>query len=284
MLIKDWLSQKTDYLTSNSVATARLDLLVLLQDALNIGKATLLAKLDEELPAALMHKLDHQIIRRANHEPLAYIRGRSEFYGRNFMVNSHTLQPRPETETMIDLLKSIIKLQIGSGPLFILDIGTGSGCLAITAKLEAPEAVVIATDISENCLRLSRKNADLIGAEVRFLRGDLIEPIAEKFLQTSILLTNLPYVPDSHTVNQAAMHEPKLAIFGGEDGLDLYRRLFKQIYNSKNKPRFILTESLPFQHKQLVQIANSSNYDLKMSEDFIQVFEDITNSAVQLPA
>ncbi len=86
-------------------------------------------------------------------------------------------------------------------------------------------------------------------------------------------MANLPYVPDSHTINQSAMHEPSIAIFGGADGLDLYRQMFDQISNIKYQISLVLTESLPFQHEELAQIASSHHFEIAKSEDFIQVFK-----------
>lgn len=278
MRLDAWLVQKTNQLKDASVSSSRLDCLVLLEDSLGKDRSWLLAHPETECKGQTLTLLNEQIERRAGHEPLAYIRGKSEFYGREFLVTADTLEPRPETETIIDLLKKHIPTSIRVRPLYILDVGTGSGCLAITAKLEFPTSTVYATDISEPCLEVAKKNAENLKADVQFYKGNLLEALpASATTETCIILANLPYVPDEHTINQAAMFEPKTAIFGGPDGLDLYRRLFYQIasnlqFDSK-KPQYVLTESLPFQHKELTQIAKSGGYKLKMSENFIQVFE-----------
>lgn len=301
MYIKQWLSKSVSDLKQTGIVTARLDCLVLLEDATHKDKSYLLAHPELPLQNLVLKRLNQQIERRCRHEPLAYIRGKSEFYGREFKVTPDTLEPRPETETMIDLLKQKVashkslvasqktadwRLQTGDnnflledGPpapvaMGLVDVGTGSGCLAVTAKLEIPNADVIATDISEACLKVARQNAKQHDAKIAFYRGNLLQPIPPSafHLSSSIIMANLPYVPDSHTINEAAMHEPKTAIFGGEDGLDLYRRLFKQTSKILNKPRFILTESLPFQHQAMKNIAKAADYRLSGSEDFIQVF------------
>lgn len=276
MKLNDWLSYTTKKLEQASVPTARLDSLVLLEDALGKDKSYVLAHPELELVEPTLKKLNSKIERRLIHEPLAYIRGKSEFYGREFFVTADTLEPRPETETIIELLKSHLPPLIKDGPLYIVDVGTGSGCLAATAKLEFPESDVLATDISNACLLIAKKNASALNADVQFLRGDLLEPLPDSvFKNPYLIVANLPYVPDEHTINQAAMHEPRLAIFGGPDGLDIYRNMFKQIDNLKYKPQYVFTESLPFQHKDLTQIAAKSGYKLKTSEDFIQLFENI---------
>ncbi len=183
-------------------------------------------------------------------------------------MSKDVLEPRPESETMIELLK---KLPLPKKPL-IADIGTGSGALAITAKLEIPGAEVIATDIDIKCLAVAKNNTQRLGAEVKFFKGDLLEPIFK--FKPSALLCNLPYVPDNYHLNSAAMNEPKIAIFGGPDGLDLYRRLFDQIDYLETKPTYILTESLPPQHKKLAKVAKKHSYKLAQTTDFIQVFKN----------
>lgn len=275
MKIDDWLACATEQLKTAGISTARLDCLVLLEDATGKDRSWLLAHPDHILPGSIADELQEQVERRSKHEPLAYIRGRSEFYGREFLVTPDTLEPRPETETMVALALQVIgdRLRIGEN-LTLVDIGTGSGCLAITIKLEIPNIEVVAVDISDKCIKVAQENAKKLRTKIEFYTGNLLEPIYNLQPTTyNLVLANLPYVPDGHTINQAAMFEPKHAIFGGSDGLDIYRKLFKQIMSLSHKPEYILTESLPFQHKELTQIAKEVNYKLKTSEDFIQVFQ-----------
>lgn len=251
------------------IHTSRLDALVLLEDIAGKDRAWLLAHPEFELKPTALKRLLEKLRRRASHEPLAYIRGKSEFYGREFMVTPDTLQPRPETETMIELLKKLKP----SNPAIVADIGTGSGAIAISVKLEWPETEVYATEINAAALKISKKNAKRLKAGIRLYRGDLLEPLLTVDSRFSVLLCNLPYVPDSHTINEAAMQEPRVAIFGGPDGLGLYRRLFDQVKLLSEEPAYILTESLPFQHEALADIAKSSGYTQSQKQDFIQVFK-----------
>jgi release factor glutamine methyltransferase len=286
--IGEWISNITGIFESSGVPTARLDALILLEDAIGRDRAWLLANTDVGLHQVCestgLTLLKKNINRRIRHEPLAYIRGKSEFYGREYLVTPNTLQPRSETETMITLIKNLLEnipAVSKTRSWKIVDVGTGSGCLAVTAKLELPTSEVYATDINNKALNIARKNAKLLGADVKFHLGNLVEPLSNIDLLHSssklAVLANLPYVPDSHTINKAALHEPKIAIFGGVDGLDLYRDLFAQILKFKLKSDYILTESLPFQHFDMQKLALSHGYKLLQSEDFIQVFINIKN-------
>lgn len=286
-------------LRASDISTARLECLVMLEDATGKDRAWLLAHPEFEISIPKVKKLNYQIKRRAKHEPFAYIRGKSEFYGREYIVSADTLQPRPESETMITLLADLVessKLNVESKNgdrkhdkgndikkrrLTVIDVGTGSGCLAITTKLELPQLKVIATEISKSALTIARQNAKKNAADIIFCQGNLLDPVPTSyFLHSTIVIANLPYVPDNHTINQAAMYEPKLAIFGGPDGLDIYRQLFHQIATRLlavqfKGVRYVITESLPPQHKVITKIAQNAGFSLRQVEDFIQVFESI---------
>jgi len=283
MDIHELLAESTKKLKNDGIPTARLDALVLLEDYLKKDRAWILAHPDAKI--AKSNKLFiHSIERRAQHEPLAYIRGRTEFYGREFLVDKLVLVPRPESETMIDLALKVIGERLEDrvnaspedGPRAVVDVGTGSGALAITMKLEMPRVEVIGVDISSDCLKIAKRNAAELGADIKFYQGNLLAPLSNLKPLTSnlVILANLPYVPDGYSINEAAKHEPKLALFGGPDGLNLYRRLFKQL------PKFtvdglrltVLTESLNFQHAELTRIAKKAGYEQIASRDLIQVF------------
>ncbi len=270
MKVSRWLDEQIKKLERAGIGTARLDGLVLLEDAAGRDRAWLLAHPEFELSERQIKKLDQQIKRRLEHEPLAYIRGETEFYGRQFYIDHRVLEPRSESEAMIDLLKKLCESHTIKQ---VLDIGTGSGALAITAKLELPGVEVVATDIDNGCLKVAGKNSDHLKAKVTLIKANLLEfgEARTMFFET-VILANLPYVPTVHTINQAAMHEPARAIFGGTDGLDLYRQLFKQLRSPKHQLPFVLTESLPPQHPELANIALANRYKLAQTDDFIQLF------------
>jgi release factor glutamine methyltransferase len=273
MTVEVWIKAAEEKLMSASVPTARLDCLVLLEDCLNTNRTQLLAHPEQKLCNEQINLLDGQIARRVAHEPLAYIRGKTEFYGREFIVNKHVLEPRPESETMIDLLKNLLQhnpFTSGVRPWKLIDMGTGSGCLGITAKLENPKLDVDLIDIDPQALKIAQRNAKKSATGVHCLKGDLLSDVPKSY---DIILANLPYVPDNFQINPAALHEPQLAIYGGLDGLDVYRRLFNQVEKIKTKPRIVLTEALPPQHTELAKIAGAAGFKLTKTDDFIQQFE-----------
>lgn len=276
MRSNDWLNQATKKLQSNGIGTARLDALVLLEDVIGTDRGRLLAEPERELTTAQADKLEKLLKWRAQHEPLAYVRGKTEFYGREFMITPAVLEPRPESETMIELLKQLAKA--GKLPtrnrnlLKIADVGAGSGALGITAKLEFSGIYEVAIDLLEidpKAAAVAKTNVDKFTMNARIILSDLLENAKRDY---DILLCNLPYVPDNYLVNEAAQHEPRIALFGGPDGLDLYRRLFDQVALLAVQPLYILTESLPAQHTTLEVIASEQNYLLAITDDFIQVF------------
>ena len=228
-------------------------------------------------------KLDKLLKRRAKGEPLAYILGTREFYGREFRVDADVLIPRPETESLVDLALEVIggpksgvkekvrpkggflKKEPGEAPEWrILEIGTGSGCIATTLNLEMGlkgiSGVVTAVDVSRAALKRAWENAARLGAEVRFLESDLLYGI-EKTENFDILIANLPYVNrEWRWLDFSGLdYEPALALYAEEKGLALYKRLFKELMG---KTRWVILEADPCQHEELVEIARESGYTL----------------------
>jgi release factor glutamine methyltransferase len=291
---RSWLLAAEKQLASTSVDTARLDALVLLEDMLGIDRTRILAEPAMEISTEQVARLEKLLKRRAGNEPLAYIRGHAEFYGREFVLTSAVLQPRPESEAMIDMLKqlaaggellaattdskrgSIKSSKKSTRALQLADVGTGSGALGITAKLELEPLVEMSVDLLEidhEALKVAQINVekyttDLLAARV--IQSDLLAQSSQDY---DVLLCNLPYVPEKYIVNKSALWEPKIALFGGPDGLDLYRKLLQQIRKLPKRPLFILTESLPVQHEALQSIAKRCDYQLYKSGDFIQTYK-----------
>lgn len=265
MKVKDALVQAVSRLQAAGIGTARLDSLVLLEDLTHRERSWLLAHPDFELNDTQVGRLRLRLARRARHEPLAYIRGWTEFYGRRFRVNRHVLEPRPESETMIELLKAADLPKM----LSIADVGAGSGCLGITAALEIDKAVVDLYDIDSSALAVAKHNAVMHELHLHAYKRDLLSRPARSY---DVILANLPYVPRNWTVNQSVKMEPRLAIDGGSDGLDVYRRFFSQLHRLSHKPGLVFTEAMPPQHVALSKIAADNGYRLQTTQDFIQVF------------
>lgn len=275
MTVETFLAQATKRLSTAGIATARLDCLVLLEDVLNTNRTQILAHPEIEINDEQIMYLWKMVARRANHEPLAYIRGKTEFYGREFIVDKHVLEPRPESETMIDLLKATALAALPASP-HIADVGAGSGALGITAKLELPNAQVGLIEIDRAALAVAKKNVSKFSIQAACIKSDLLTQTTAHY---DVILANLPYVPDGFHINPAAHAEPRLAIFGGSEGLDVYRRLFSQLESFAWRPRFIFTESLPPQHDKLASIALAAGFQLLQTEDFVQQFEPNTTKS-----
>ena len=222
MTIAEWLVPAMIKLKEAGVDSPRRDCLVLLEDTIKKDRAWVTAHPEHELDQKIVQQLDKLIAKRLNREPLAYIRGKAWFYRRFFTVTPDVLIPRPETETIIELL---IELAPKPGQI-IIDIGTGSGALAITAKLELPEVRVIATDISSKALAVARKNAQAHNVDVQFVSGSLLEPLKIEQITDAIIMTNLPYVPHKLVTSPEITHEPQTALFSGTDGMDHYRKFW----------------------------------------------------------
>lgn len=265
MTVGDFIKAGSQKLSSSGIDTARLDCLILLEDTLGTDRANLIAHPEMEIVPSTEVELNNKIVQRSKHTPLAYIRGRVEFYGRNFKIDKHVLVPRPETEEIINLL-----LNIKSEPSAkIADIGTGSGCIGITAWLEMPNSLVDLYDISPKALDLARQNAINLKANVNLYEGDLLKTLRHKY---DIILANLPYVPNDYPINQAAKNEPALALFAGNDGMDLYRDFWSQAGNLSHKPSYIITESLAQQHDLNSSLAWEQGYKLVETAGLAQAY------------
>lgn len=288
--INTWLINTTSILKRAGIETPRLDATVLLCDELRCDKAWLFAYPEHILQIKNLKNLHKKIIRRCKHEPLAYIRGRIEFYGRDFRITPAVLVPRPESESIIDLLKMVhtrfyrdILLSDSSKKLTILDIGTGSGVLAITAIKELSNTNVYATDTNKKCIQLAQSNANDHQVSIKFVHGSLLEPFFKQplirpFTNPVILLCNLPYVPNDFSVNRAVLHEPASAVYSHHDGLYHYRELFNQIRHLPFKPSYIITESLKKQHSMVGMFAHNAHFTLTDANGLAQCFQHSSSS------
>ena len=206
---------------------------LLLQHYLKQTRSQLLANLHDELSAEKLEQFKAGVTQHVKGKPIQYIMGCEEFYGRTFFVNEEVLIPRPETEELIyHTVQKLPGIFRGDQKLYMADIGTGSGAIAITMKLEVPSLEITATDIAAPSLEVARKNAESLEADVQFIQGDLLLPFIQGNRKVDILLSNPPYIPNEDEKMMSAVvtdHEPHRALFAGVDGLDFYRRFMEQL-------------------------------------------------------
>lgn len=205
---------------------------ILLRDQLDMSRSTLLA--EQRMPLADHHweQFETAVKEHAAGKPVQHIIGHEEFYGRKFLVNEDVLIPRPETEELIEAVLQKLEVKFGFSliDLKVADIGTGSGAIAVTLKLERPELSVYALDVSDKALATAKRNAKRLDAEIEFLHGDLLQPFIESGQKLDVVVSNPPYIPANEVLSDlVSEHEPHTALFGGEDGLDFYRRFARDL-------------------------------------------------------
>lgn len=265
MNISQWLYWASKYLKDRRPGAGRTDAEVILGHVMGWDRTNLYMNGDLEIPSSREDVLRNLVERRTAGEPLAYITGRKEFWGMDFIVNPSVLIPRPETELLVDkaldLIKNNNRSRGAAGGPVIADVGTGSGTIAVSLAVLLPEARVFATDISNKALEVAGQNAAAHGASGRifFLVGDLLEPLISlpESGHFNLVAANLPYVPTREI--QGLMvdvrdYEPCIALDGGLDGLNLYRRLIPQAFDLLNNGGFLLMEIGPGQGEAMLGI------------------------------
>ena len=227
----------SELLARVGVESARLDAQILLCFALQIERAVLYAYPERTVDPAQLAFYRALLARRAQHEPIAYITGKKEFYGREFQVNANVLIPRPETELLVELALTSIRLRLAAGQLpVVADIGTGSGAIPVTIAVEEPRLPSLyACDISPLALEVAQNNARLFNVieHIHFVQGHLATALP---VPVDLLLANLPYVGTEEIgimTRDVLDYEPHLALFSGPDGLDLLSELCTDLYHAR---------------------------------------------------
>ncbi len=268
MTIKECLKQASQKLSNSGIASARLDAELLLCEILKHDRTWLLAHDSHQLDKASLKRFDELLARRLKRIPMSYILARKQFYGLDFFVDERVLTPRDETET-------IAQAVIERAPKHskVIDIGTGSGALAVTIKYHRPDLIVSASEVSADALAVATINAKAIlgqNHDIQLIESNLFDNIVGQF---DFIVTNLPYVSTDYKprMMREVQYEPNVAIFGGEgDGLDLYRSFFSQVRKHLTQFGRIYLESDPWQQPELIKIAQKHGLE-KILQDYLSL-------------
>lgn len=212
--------------------------------------------MDEEVDEELLKQFQDGMQRYMNGEPIQYINGKENFFSRDFIVNENVLIPRYETEELVEnILYKIDDYFDAYSSIDLCDVGTGSGAIAITLALEEPKLNVVATDISEEALEVAKANASELDAQVTFYQGDMLEPLIDRQQKFDIFVSNPPYIPQDQEIESVVKdNEPHVALFGGNDGLYFYRKIFKDV-RYVLKDRALLAFEMGFDQRELMSQA-----------------------------
>ncbi|WP_094901299.1 peptide chain release factor N(5)-glutamine methyltransferase [Paenibacillus odorifer] len=248
--IREAFAEASSFLSRSGCNEPQRSAQLLLEHVLGVSGAAYYMALADPFPAAVKEAFEAGVTRRGAGEPVQYIIGEQEFYGRPFEVTPDVLIPRPETELLVEaILRYGAELWPGGAaaryggaarPLAAVDIGAGSGAISVTLAAEAPAWRVCAGDISPAALAVAERNALRNGTAVDFRLGDLLEPFTG--METDILVSNPPYIPGEDIAGlqrEVRDHEPRTALDGGADGLDPYRRMMEQLTLLPAPPRLI---------------------------------------------
>jgi len=264
--IREAFVEASSFLNRHGIEEAALSGEMLLQHLLGWSRSKLLLNWRDPFPEDLELEWQKLLGRRATGEPVQYIIGEEGFYGLTFKVTRAVLIPRPETEILVQeilhrgrrLFTSSEGASVGDKPL-LADIGTGSGAIPITAVSQCPNWLAVAVDISPAALAIAQENAarNVVSDRVRFLEGDLLEPLIGEGITPDILVSNPPYIPSrdlAELQREVRDYEPHLALDGGKDGLNFYRRLVNGLDRLSKRPRLVGFEVGMGQAREVAQM------------------------------
>lgn len=237
--VNELLGLTAQFFSDKGIDSARLEAEVLLAHVLSMDRLNLYLNLDRPLMKNEVDRYRDLVRTRGNRTPLSYILGYKEFYSKHFLVNPSVLIPRPETELLVEKAYSLAK--IFSQPR-ILDLGCGSGVIAITLASLLPDSHVTAVDVSQGALEVARENARQLGQEkIQFVWGDLFSQVDSSY---HVICSNPPYIPSKKLphLQEEVLQEPVLALDGGYDGLFFYRRILEDARHYLTSPGYLLFE------------------------------------------
>ncbi|MFH1888652.1 MAG: peptide chain release factor N(5)-glutamine methyltransferase [Candidatus Omnitrophota bacterium] len=234
---------------------------LLFTDILNCDRASLYLNRDAVLDETSSRFVCGVLKRRAKGEPIQYILGKAEFMGFSFMVNRDVLIPRPETEILVETAIKVIHSS-GFKVHSILDIGTGSGCIAVSLAKFLQDTEITATDISHKALAIARQNAILNKVEINFLQSDIFSGHELRTMNYELIISNPPYIPiaEIETLQPEVGYEPRIALDAGQDGLFFYRRIIKEAPRYLREGGFLIMETGFDQKKAIKNILQKSGY------------------------
>ena len=269
--ISEKLREIEQLFSKAGIPSPRLDAEVLLAYTLDADRTYLHAHATDTLQDSTLRRFGKLVERRLQREPVAYITGRKEFYGREFIVTPNVLIPRPETEELIEL---VLRSQISSLRSSVLDVGCGSGCIGITLKLERPELDVTLCDISPKTLAVAKKNAKQLGANVEFIESDLLsafKPTANS-RQLTVIVANLPYVNKDWETSPETNYEPREALYADSNGYALIFDLINQSTSILRPGGLLALEADPEQHERIIEQALTKNFTLSDTRGYAMSF------------
>lgn len=219
---------------------------VLLAYHLGVDTIKLHEMMREEVPTDVLTRFQRDVTKHAQTgEPVQHITKEAYFYGRKFYVSDHVLIPRYDTEFVVQAVIDEVKKHHQNEPLTIVDIGVGSGIIAITLALELINASIYATDISDEALKVAKQNAATYNVPITFMQGSYLEPVLKKGLSPNIIVSNPPYIPlgeEALLTDTVKDYDPTLALYGGITGLEAYEAITMQTTKLQNKPSFLAYE------------------------------------------
>ena len=263
--IQAWLRDSAEMLADRGITSALLDAELILAPTVRKNRTWLHAHHDERLTERQLEIAHARLQLRLDRTPLAYIIGHREFYGRLFKVTPSVLIPRPESEAIITCLR---QYEPHTGRL--VDVGTGSGCLGITAKLEIPALDVTLTDNSRHALAVARENATRLHAHVDIIQSDLLSATFGTF---DGIIANLPYVDASWERSPETNCEPSEALFANNNGLALINKLIIQTGTALNNSGWLYLEADPRQHTAIIARASRLQLVHRVTDGFCLVFQ-----------
>ncbi len=265
MKISEIISWSVQELKKSGIESARLDSEIMISFSENIDRIRLVIDSEKELPPASVNKIKKYITRRAKREPLAYITGIKEFYSLDFIVNENVLIPRPETELLVDML-------IYHAPLYstVLDLGTGSGAIAVSAKHSRKDLTVHASDISEKALNIAKKNSvkNIGPKQIKFHKGNLFEPFCK--MKFNCIASNPPYIDPllQNTLQKELSFEPPIALYADDSGKAFIAELIQSAVNYLEDKGVLLIEIGHDQKEFVLKTGSSHGYEASVLNDY----------------